>query len=187
MNETRYSLIERLRDKYDDDSWDCFVETYNSYIMAILRRARIIDADINDLLQHVLLNVWKGVSGFERRPGSRFRSWLSIVIRNSINKFYRRKRIQTSELENEYVSEDSELTTIIDQEWKSFIARKAYEEVEKEFLDYIMKIFWDSTNGMADAKVSEKYEVSESSVRVYRAKVKKALKQKAARLAVDLD
>ena len=61
---TRQTLLERLRDRYDDSSWQEFIDTYRGYIFVVVRRMNINEADAEDLVQQVLLKLWEELPDF---------------------------------------------------------------------------------------------------------------------------
>ena len=120
---TRYTLIERLQLDYNDASWEDFAATYQNYILAIIRRLGAADADIDDLMQQVLIEIWKGVVKYERRKSTRFRNWLSTVTRHTVYRFYRKqnKGINADELINQPDIINAEIEGLIEDEWNEFI------------------------------------------------------------------
>lgn len=96
---TRSSLLLRLRDRCDADSWSQFVLTYAPIIQDFLRKRGLQDADARDLTQEVLAAVAAAIGTFEysSKRGS-FRSWLFTITVNRLRNFYRdaQRRIQGS-------------------------------------------------------------------------------------------
>jgi RNA polymerase sigma factor (sigma-70 family) len=87
---TRPSLLLRLRDGADSDSWRTFVETYAPLIYSYCRRQGLQEADAADISQDVLLQAARSLRTFEYRPErGRFRDWLGTVTRHRIARFLR--------------------------------------------------------------------------------------------------
>ena len=56
----------------------------------ILVKMMVIEADRDDLKQDILLLIWKDLRKMKPgKNGARFRTWLSTVIRNRINSYFR--------------------------------------------------------------------------------------------------
>lgn len=93
---TRPSLLLRLRDGQDHQSWTTFVETYAPLLYRYCRHRGLQDADAADVTQEVLEQVARSIQTFEYRPErGRFRDWLGTVACRKVSRF-QRKSSQTS-------------------------------------------------------------------------------------------
>jgi RNA polymerase sigma-70 factor (ECF subfamily) len=74
---TRRSLLNRLKDWDDHESWKEFFDTYWKLIYKAAIRAGLNDAEAQDVVQETILGILKGMPGFEYQPekGS-FKGWL---------------------------------------------------------------------------------------------------------------
>jgi RNA polymerase sigma-70 factor (ECF subfamily) len=74
---TRRSLLNRLKDWDDHESWKDFFDTYWKLIYKAAIRAGLNDAEAQDVVQETILGILKGMPGFEYQPekGS-FKGWL---------------------------------------------------------------------------------------------------------------
>ncbi len=81
--ETRASLILRLPDAADVAAWDSFESIYAPVIQRVALRQGLQPADVDNVVQEVLLRVAKAVGKWldksERGP---FRAWLLTIARN---------------------------------------------------------------------------------------------------------
>lgn len=79
---TRGTLLARLKNWDDADSWQDFSRTYERLILGVARKSGLDEAECQDVLQEVLLSVAKTIEGFESDPkrGS-FKSWLLNLTR----------------------------------------------------------------------------------------------------------
>ncbi len=79
MNETSLSLLDRVRQSADSESWDRLVRLDAPLMKNWLGRYEIQDSD--DLVQEVLTTVVTELPKFEhnQRPGA-FRSWLRTIL-----------------------------------------------------------------------------------------------------------
>jgi len=85
---TQPSLLLRIRDASDEESWRTFVSIYAPLIYRSCRRRGLQDADAADVGQEVLVQVARSIRDFEYQPGrGRFRDWLGAVVRNMVGKF----------------------------------------------------------------------------------------------------
>ena len=114
-------MLERVRLSDDEQAWEEFVGYYQGFIEVILIKMGVMDADRDDLKQDILLSIWKDLKKME--PGknnARFRSWLSTVIRNRSNSYFkmRNRRLVREDKhatpESDYVPSD--LDDLIDRD-----------------------------------------------------------------------
>ena len=67
---TRATLIQRVQNQHDEASWEEFVRVYRRYIYAIIRSMNISEADTEDILQQVLINLWKNLPKMDYQKNS---------------------------------------------------------------------------------------------------------------------
>jgi RNA polymerase sigma-70 factor (ECF subfamily) len=83
--QTPPSLLVRIRDAQDAESWQTFVEIYAPLIYRHCRRRGLQDADAADVGQEVLAQVAHSIRTFEYQPErGRFRDWLGTVTRGKL-------------------------------------------------------------------------------------------------------
>ncbi len=82
--ETSVSLLERLIGQPTDADWRRLLDLYQPLLRAWMTRAGVAASDADDLIQEVLLVVFREVSGFERRGQGAFRSWLRTILAHRI-------------------------------------------------------------------------------------------------------
>lgn len=92
---TRPSLLLRVRDAQDAESWGTFVDVYGPLVFGHCRRRGLRHEDAEDVTQKVFAQVAQAIRKFEYRPESgRFRDWLGAVVRNDVNRFLRAQQRQ---------------------------------------------------------------------------------------------
>ena len=92
MSDTSASLLERLRSRPDEASWQRLVGLYTPLIQGWLCRHLLPHADVEDLVQEVLAVVVRELPRFEhRRPGA-FRAWLRTITVHRLRDFWRARR-----------------------------------------------------------------------------------------------
>ena len=68
---THQTLIQRVQNPEDTGAWDEFVKYYETFIKMVLKKSNIPFNEADDLVQDILLKVWKGLpvtNIAERRP-----------------------------------------------------------------------------------------------------------------------
>jgi RNA polymerase sigma-70 factor (ECF subfamily) len=184
---TRPSLLVRLRDLTDAESWQTFVTTYAPLIYAYCRRRGAQDADAADVAQEVLTRVARAVRTFEYQPErGRFRDWLGTVTRRALA-LYQRKQAREAR--------GAELGQVIDPEpeaeWTAdFHARVlgvALERIRGHFEAATWGAFlrvWQ--DGRPALEVSRELSLSIDSVYAAKSRVLKRLWEEVRMLAEDL-
>ncbi len=90
---TRASLLVRLRDPTDGDSWQTFLDTYGPLLYHYSRRRGLQDADAADVAQDTLTEVVRAIRTFEYRPEiGRFRDWLGTLAFHKLMRFLERRK-----------------------------------------------------------------------------------------------
>lgn len=77
---TRQSLISRLKDWQDQESWRQFFETYWRLIYKIARKAGLTEVEAQEVVQETVISMAKKIGDFQhnQRPGA-FKAWLIQV------------------------------------------------------------------------------------------------------------
>jgi RNA polymerase sigma factor (sigma-70 family) len=90
---TRQTLLVRLRDVDNHDSWREFFETYWKLIYSAATKAGLSDAEAQDVVQETVISVYKSLPNFEYDPklGS-FKGWLLKLTRWRIVDQLRKRR-----------------------------------------------------------------------------------------------
>src|SRR5271167_3968185 len=74
---TRYSLLSRLRDWGDQESWKDFFDTYWRLIYRVALKSGLTESEAQDVVQETVLCVAKDIEKFKRDRGlGSFKSWL---------------------------------------------------------------------------------------------------------------
>src|SRR5690349_20764222 len=92
---TRASLLSRLKNWDDQESWKDFFDTYWKMIYSVARRAGLNDTEAQDIVQETIVSVAKSMPQFKYDPtiGS-FKGWLANVTRRRIIDRLRKREFQ---------------------------------------------------------------------------------------------
>jgi len=113
---TRWSLLTRLKNWEDQDSWREFFDTYWRLLHNVALKSGLTDAEAQDAVQETILTVAKNIKKFKTNPdhGS-FRAWLLNTARwRVINQFKKRKPDELARAER--APDDTARTTMVDRQ-----------------------------------------------------------------------
>jgi RNA polymerase sigma-70 factor (ECF subfamily) len=79
---TRYTLLSRLEDRDDQDSWKDFFDTYWRLIYSVALKSGLTEAEAQDVVQETIISVARDIQKFKRdRTLGSFKGWLRNIIR----------------------------------------------------------------------------------------------------------
>ena len=174
---TRQTLIAKMRKSHNENSWDEFVYFYRDYILMVAKGMGLDHHDAEDLVQAVLLILWKKLPDFEYEPNKcKFRSWMNNVIRKSVLDFFRKRGRYQRRLEKAGKLESDqealpEIYEIAENQWKSHIFKLSWERLKPGFSDKIVGCFEAFLAGTPIAEICELMDIKENTAYVYRKKV----------------
>lgn len=193
---TRQTLLEKIRDKHDENSWEDFVFYYKQYIYVVVRSMNLTHHDAEEIVQMVLLKVWEKLPDFQYdREKGRFRGWLCRVTGNIVKNFLRSRKSQINRVEKlkqqeeiNYLNSVSlpEIENIASREWETYIANIAWKNIENSFNDHVKECFLLMSDEVPVPEIAVKLSISESSVYVYKKRVLDRLFAEINRLERDL-
>ena len=142
---TRRSLLSRLKDWDNQDSWRDFFNTYWRLIYEFARKAGLEDAAAQDVVQETVISVANEMKGFRYDPSvGTFKSWLLQITRRRVadhlRKAYRAAAVNTlspddpaiqATLEERPDASSAALDEIWDEEWRTHMADAAMERVKR--------------------------------------------------------
>ena len=127
--ETRQTLLQRAKNTDDHTAWTQFTDYYRSFIEMILHKMNFPVQEHEDLIQEVLLKLWKSLPNHVYdKDRAKFRTWLGVVIRNcALNKIRSNQRAEDRQ---------DELERSIDSlDWIEESSQKCFEKkVEEEWV-----------------------------------------------------
>jgi len=190
---TKQTLIQRVQNKDDASAWDDFVSYYKTFIEMVLNKSKISLNESDDLVQEILLKIWKGLPKYEyRKEQAKFRTWLSILIRNTMLNFLakkKRKNPNSVELNDEVILTvtETQIEKVIEEEWVTHLTSLAMKAVTKVFSGQAVKVFKMSLEGKGTKEIAETLDINEESVFVLRSRVKSRLKKEIKKLRDEIE
>ena len=89
--QTRKTLLSRLRDLDDHESWRVFFDRYWRLIYNVARRAGLDESSAQDVVQETVISVARQIPGFRYDPQrGTFKKWLLRITQRRIADHLRR-------------------------------------------------------------------------------------------------
>lgn len=146
---TRKSLLLRLKEGENEESWREFHSIYGRLIFGYSLHFNISYSEAEDIVQEVCIKVFRQILVFDYSPErGRFRGWLKTITRNTVIDYLRRKqRRQKVSLEfRQHVELQMEAEKAIDdelwqQEWEKALYETALSRVRQRVDEDTFGIF----------------------------------------------
>lgn len=190
---TRQTLLEKIKNKHDDESWEDFVFYYRKFIYIICRRMNLNHHDSEETVQKVLLISWKKLPEFVYNDRKNFRGWLCQLTKNCVKDLYRVVHRHNNKLEKAAEAEITkdfnslpDIEQIAEEEWTTYIASMALMNIKDKFSDKVLETFQKLKNGVSSTDVSEEMGIPRNTVNVYKKRVIAKLRQEIRRLNYEL-
>ena len=169
-----------------------FNELYRRYFRRIYNftHSRVRNrADAEEITQEVFTSVFRSIEAF--KGNSALLTWIFGIARNTINNFISASQARMSR-DGEKARELSgislpEINEIAERQWKLFIAKKAMQNVSRDFSDKVFDVFLRFSRGEKSSLISMETGLAENTVHVYSSRVQKALKKEIVRLESQLN
>ncbi|MFD2257506.1 RNA polymerase sigma factor [Luteolibacter algae] len=190
---TSYTLLRRAVDTADQDAWVELEEHYRRFIFYVLHGLNVHKDDIDDISQQVLISLTKDLPKYDREK-SRFRTWLSTMIRNLAIDHFRKTKSQMRRIQGmgeavvfENMGKESDLDAHIEKEWSVYIVEQAMERIRTLFKGQAMEVFELSMEDIPASEIAERTGLAVSSVYTLKKRVKKALYLEIQELTANLE
>lgn len=143
---TRHSLLLRLKDWDDNESWKRFFDTYWKLIYGAAIKSGLSDAEAQDVVQETVLSVAKKMHEFKYDPAlGSFKGWLLTLTRWRICDQIRKRRdhgrreapreedvARTSTIERVPDENSLNLEATWDAEWRKNLMDAAIDRVKRK-------------------------------------------------------
>jgi RNA polymerase sigma-70 factor (ECF subfamily) len=147
--ETSTSLLDRLRDRPDEESWRRLDSLYRPLIRRWLQRDPVLKEEAEDLAQEVMVVVCSELPGFQRNRTGSFRKWLRTITAYRVKGCCRARRSRPEALGAQaedgplvqLADDRSELAQRWDQEHNEHLVRRLLELMADEFSDTHLRAF----------------------------------------------
>ena len=192
---TRQSLLSRLKDWSDQESWKDFFDTYWRLIYVTAMKAGLSDAEAQDVVQETVICVVKSMPGFRYDPkkGS-FKAWLRKLTGWRIIDQVRKRKPEYQSTESISPGEGASfddladpaglaIEALWDQEWEQNLLEVAIERVKRKVDSKQYQIFdLHVMKQWPVLKVSKTMKVNPGSVYLAKHRIGSLIKKELARL-----
>jgi len=194
---TRQSLLSRLKDWNDHQSWKAFFDTYWRLIYSAAIRAGLSDAEAQDVVQETLISVSKSMPHFQYDPrkGS-FKTWLMRLTGWRIKRQFAKRtpaqrfppaefRTATGTAHLDRIADPAgvPLEALWDVEWEKNLMAAALERVKTKVDPKQFQIFdYCVLKNLPVPRVVAALRVNRGMVYLARHRIGKLLKQEISRL-----
>jgi RNA polymerase sigma-70 factor (ECF subfamily) len=176
--ETSLSWLGRLAVSGSDADWQKLVAVYGPLLREWFAHTGVPPADRDDLVQEVMLAVFRRVAEFERRGPGAFRAWLRGIVTNQTRKFFRARKMYPCIDLDQLAGDDSVLSRRWDREHDEHLAARALRAVEGDFSAQTWQAFRRQVfDHQSPAEVAAELGMSVNSVLLARSRVMKRLRE----------
>ena len=192
---TRHTLLQKICDRHDDKAWEDFVYYYEKYIYVVCRRINLNHTEAEELVQQVMIKLWKKIPELKVDKNKRFRSWICQVTRNTVIDHFRTLQRRQNRLEKAYGSEhwdyyreDSlpEFEALAEKEWENYLVNMALQNIKEKVSEKMFTVFLELQKGKNHKQISDEQEMPLNSVYVYQKRMTAKLKEEIDRLNQEL-
>jgi len=152
---TRRTLLSRLKQWNDQESWQDFFNTYWRLIYTVAIRAGLDKTEAQDVVQDTVISVARQMPNFKYDPArGSFKSWLFLITRRRINDHLRKqyRRVKIAEAEPSESARTAEIERVPDQaqslageiweeEWKRQLFAEALRRIKRRLEPKQFQIF----------------------------------------------
>lgn len=188
---TRASLLARLKDVADDDSWLQFFETYHRLIYAAVVRRGLPPQDAEDVVMEIVEGVAKRMPEFVYDPQRcSFKTWLFRIVANRVAD-HRRQRMRTVQREEAATDDLPEIADPMvvepgkewQQAWEENLIRTALERVRRRANARYMQLYlYSEVEGHSVQETARHLQTTENDVSVARHRIRQMLREEGQRL-----
>jgi RNA polymerase sigma factor (sigma-70 family) len=152
---TRYTLLSRLEDRGDQDSWRDFFNTYWRLIYSVALKSGLTETEAQDVVQETIISVARDIDKFKRdRALGSFKGWLRNIIRwrigDQLRKRTRALRADDSKIVGDLPRPDvadipdpagEAAEYVWDGEWQANLLKAALETIKRSVKEEHYQIF----------------------------------------------
>ena len=152
---TRETLLSRLKDLDDHESWREFFDTYWKLIFCVARKAGFKDAAAQDIVQETFVAISRHMPAFRYNPAAgTFKSWLLQITRSRIIDALRRQHYKFGDRQ---VPREEPLSTSVLDEYPGHAGLALDAIWEDEWRTHLLDTAMDRVREHADARAFQMF------------------------------
>jgi RNA polymerase sigma-70 factor (ECF subfamily) len=181
MHSTSATLLQRLQKPGDAEAWRQFVHLYTPLLYQWTHRLGLQPADAADLVQEVLLKLYRALPQFQYDRQRSFRAWLFTLMRNKYQE-WRRRPVPlpvgaVDDAPDEQAHHDGP-AALEEEEYRSHLRSRALRLIQNEFTPPTWQAFWaTAVDGRAAAEVAKELSLTDNAVYLARGRVLRRLRE----------
>src|ERR1043165_3373163 len=168
MPTTSISLLERLRQPNEQQTWERFVDPYTPLLYHWARHGGLQDQDAADLVQDVFATLVQKMPAFIYDSQKGFRSWLRTVTLNTWRNNCKRRGRQPLPPDNGALAEvatSDDADPFWEAEYRRHLTEQALKVMQAEFQPATWKACWEFiVEGRSAADIAAQLGISENAV-----------------------
>lgn len=178
--ESSSSLVNGLR-KDSPEAWRRLVRLYVPILGRWCRRRGLQDSDADDVIQKVLIDALRGISGFEPRGPGSFLKWLLTIANRRVQDLRRWQQRHPAEpvgSDVDGIAAEAESSDLTGDDLRGPLLRRALDLVRDEIEATTWQAFWLTVvEERATAQVAEQLGISVNAVRLAKSRVLRRLRE----------
>ncbi len=197
---TRYSLLSRLQNRGDDESWRVFFDTYWRLIYSVALKAGLRQTEAEEVVQETVICVARNIQKFkrDRRLGS-FKAWLCNLTRWRIaDQLQKRTGLLQGDgfgatrkyqpLEEVPDLADNTINLDWDHEWQAHLLNAAIQRVKQRVSEEQYQLFdFYVTREWPMTRITRTLGVGRTQVYLAKHRITRLLRKEVARLEKEWD
>jgi RNA polymerase sigma-70 factor, ECF subfamily len=180
-SKTPVSLLLRLTQPNEGEAWRRFAALYSPLLFYWLHRIGCPASDAPDLVQDVLIEVFRNIRRYRREPGKRFRGWLWTITRNKWREQARRagaKLCAGSAEAPEIADPSNDLDDWIETNYRGYVVDRALQLMKSDFEYATWQACWELVvEGRDAAEVARALGMTVNAVYLAKSRVLRRLRQ----------
>ncbi|MCM8530548.1 MAG: sigma-70 family RNA polymerase sigma factor, partial [Lentisphaeraceae bacterium] len=157
------------------EAWNDFVFYYRDFLKMILLKMNFNATESEDVIQEILIKLWKALPNFSTEGKAKFRTWLSRLIRNSAIDYLRKHhKTESTEFDEKSfkLAEEPDISQYIQDEWEVHIVALALNEIAPLFSEKAMVVFKMAMKNKSTSEIAQELEITENSTLKLKNRVK---------------
>lgn len=181
--QTRASLLSRVRDPSNAAAWREFDKKYRDLIVRYCRARGLQPTDAEDIRQLVMISLSKALRSFEYQPSrGRFRSYLGRSVRNAIfeqkaRPNHRHQPLDSTVMATQPAEDAGEADDLWEREWMDHHYRLAMESIRETFDAKSIEVFDRLLEGEGVESVAAAFDMSTQAVHKVKQRVRNRMKE----------